>query len=69
MEEEEDDDIYGLDEKPTPSNLDIVERPSNGNGLAPKDEESGEELEEEESDSVRNLLCNPSLSISRDFRI
>lgn len=54
MDEEEDDDIYAPDdviEFSEPANLPIVETAKNGKDLE-EGEEEGEEVEDDESDSV-----------------
>ena len=63
MEEEEEDDIYAPDEsfltaQESSGHSGINgQNPSkkDGAGSAPKDEESGEEIEEDDSDSVRSF--------------
>ena len=59
MQDDEDDDIYAPDESALPHEKAVSNNGPNQNtstreGAAPQDEESGEELEEDESDSVND---------------
>ena len=69
MEEEDDDDIYGSEQVPRPGSAgptgNGVKYPDAGNGdNAVEDEEEGEEVDEDGSDSVHNLSCLPCICIN-----